>query len=200
MSSILDVIGSFVIGAILVIAIMNAIFSIHASSVDMQKQMLLTEVSEDITSILTEYLTKVGVGVPKTSAILSNSGRYKFNFLGRESSSTGAVRNFYIAQGDSVSNHGFPLEVYIDGNLEMGPFWLSKRMDLSYYDESSNVIPMTNDLISAGFHDQVRSVRVQLSFFYDAFLPNTEGKSLDESTKIKNEVVFWKYFLNMYLQ
>lgn len=199
MNSIIDVIGSFVIGAILILAIINAIFSIQASSVDMQKQMVLTEISEDITSILTEYLSRVGAGVPKSSAILTSTGTHQFNFLGRNDSSTGAVRNFYIAQGDSVANRGFPLKVYIDGNLEMGPFWLSKRMNLTYFDESGNLIPVTNDLVDSGFHSQIRSVRVQLTFFYDAFLPKRNTASLDESSNIKNEVVFWKYFLNMYL-
>jgi len=199
MNSMLDVIGSFVIGAILILAIMNAVFSIHASSVDMQQQMLLTEVSEEITSILTEYLSRVGAGVPKTSAVLTKTGTYQFNFLGRNDSSTGAVRNFYIAQGDSVANRGFPLEVYIDGNLEMGPFWLSKRMNLTYFDESGNLIPVTNDLVDAGSYNLIRSVRVQLTFFYDAFLPKSNTASLDESSNVKNEVVFWKYFLNMYL-
>ena len=199
MSSIIDLIGSFVIGAILIIAIMNAVFSIQASSIDMQKQMLLTEVSEDITSILTEYLSRVGAGVPKSSAVLTNTGTRQFNFLGRNDSSTGAVKNFYIAQGDSVANRGFPLKVYIDGKLEMGPFWLSKRMNLTYFDDSGNLIPVTNDLVDPGFHSQIRSVRVQLSFFYDAYLPRGTITSLDESSNVKNEVVFWKYFLNMYL-
>jgi len=199
MNSMLDVIGSFVIGAILMLAIMNAIFSIHASSMDMQQQMVLTEISEDITTILTEYLSRVGAGVPKSQAIRLNTGVHQFNFKGRNEGSPGGIGEYSIVQGDSVANRGFPLEVSIDGKLVMGPFWLSKKMILTYFDKSDHEITMTNDLVNSGSYDQIRSVRVQLTFFYDAFLPKSNTASLDESSNVKNEVVFWKYFLNMSL-
>jgi hypothetical protein len=86
---------------------------------------------------------------------------------------------------EMVAEKGYPLQVYRDDNLEMGPFWLSNNSIFTYYNENEEE---TED------KTRIYSVKVELELFYDSF---TEDIGVD---KIKNKVVFWEYFKNIYLQ
>lgn len=194
MSALIDAIGALVIGGLLLLMIVNSLFNIHAQSVDIEQQLLLSQVSENIARILSGYLSLAGAG--EGGAILDSTGVHRLRYIANDSTFTSILRTYDIVQGDSTQG-GFPLEIFVDGTRIMGPFFLSEEMQLTFYNENDNQMSLTNDLIPSADLVDIRYIRLEIEFFYDAFSPlDIPGWIRDDP---KNHIVLWRYFVNMYL-
>jgi hypothetical protein len=125
----------------------------------------------------------VGAGIKNNKIIKAEPTRFKFRGIFPEEPNHKYTVEIVVEE--MVAEKGYPLQVYRDDNLEMGPFWLSNNSIFTYYNENEEE---TED------KTRIYSVKVELELFYDSF---TEDIGVD---KIKNKVVFWEYFKNIYLQ
>lgn len=198
MSSLLDVLGATISGGMVLLMIFSALLNVQVVSYNTQLQINLTKTSEDmITGRKVEnldqpgidnYLSKVGAGVPSTTDPIIEATSISFKFLGQTSPTSG-ISTFYFVQ-ENVTSNGLPLYVYQDdmSNPVSGPFWMSDSLSIQYYDVSNNLItsPDSN-------HDLIRSVEVNVTFYYDTYQPDIDKRF------IRHNIVFWKYFKNLYL-
>jgi len=192
MSSLIDAIGALIIGGLLLLIMINTLFNIQAQSVDIEQQLILSQVSENIARIISGYLSLAGAG--EGGAVLDSTGIHRLRYIANDTTFTSTLKTFDIVQGDSTQS-GFPLEVYVDGNRELGPFFLSEAMEITYFDENDNEIALTNGFVPNP--DIVRYIRLEFEFFYDAFSPpDIPGWLRDDP---KNRIVLWRYFINTYL-
>ncbi|MDP8202212.1 MAG: hypothetical protein P9M11_08730 [Candidatus Tenebribacter burtonii] len=190
MSSILDVLGAMITGSIILLMMFSALFNIQVISYNTQLQISLSQMSEDLITGrkigndhylgLESFLSRVGAGVPDSLAIIEATST-SFKFLGRSNTSS-AISTYYFVQKAASS----PLYVYKDDmvNHISGPFWLADPLSLTYYDENEN--PTLNIA-------DIRSIKVDITFLY-----NTYRSDIDKKL-IKHNIVFWKYFKNLYL-
>lgn len=197
MGSLIDTIGAVIIGGILLLTMINALFYIHAQGINIEQHTILTEVSERIASIMVDYLTRVGAGITPGSAILDSTTVNSFRFTSRDSTHNSTIRQFYIVQGDSITNKGYPLRVNIDGFTHLGPFWLSDELKFTYYDVYGDSIPFVGSLIPAGQLNDIRSLKLKMEFFYDAFAPDSLAGP--DRKDPKNQIIIWSFFPNLYL-
>ena len=198
MSSLLDVIGATIAGSVVLLMIFTALFNIQVMSYNTQLQISLSQMSEDLITGrkiggvdqpgLESILSKVGAGVPSTTDPIIEVTSNSFKFLGR-TNLTSSISTFYFVQESQTSN-GFPLYVYQNdmSNPISGPFWMADTLAISYYDVNDNIIsaPGSN-------HGLIRSVEVNLTFFYNTYKPDIDKRF------IRHNIVFWKYFKNLYL-
>ena len=196
MSSILDVLGAAIVGSMVLLMIFSALFNIQVISHNTQLQISLSQMSEDLITGrkigsdyhlgLESFLSRVGAGVPDTTAIIEAT-RNSFKFIWFNPI-IDAVSTYYFVQEDSVSTDGYPLYFYIDDmtNPVSGPFWLADSLKITYYDESHNDPTNPN-------HSDIRSIKVELPFFYNTYRADIDKKL------IRHNIVFWKYFKNLYL-
>ncbi|KQC07593.1 MAG: hypothetical protein APR54_00760 [Candidatus Cloacimonas sp. SDB] len=192
MSALIDAIGALIIGGLLLLIMVNTLFNIQAQSVDIEQQLILSQVSENIARIISGYLSLAGAG--EGGAVLDSTGIHRLRYIANDTTFTSTLKTFDIVQGDSTQ-FGFPLEVYVDGNRELGPFFLSEAMEITYFDENDNEITLTNGFVTNP--DIVRYIRLEFEFFYDAFSPpDIPGWLRDDP---KNRIVLWRYFINTYL-
>jgi len=194
MSALIDAIGALVIGGILILTMVNSIFNIHAQSVDIEQQLILSQISENIAKIVTGYLSRAGAG--ETGSIMDSTGVHRLKFSASDSTYTSTLKTFDIIQGDSTQ-FGYPLEVYVDNVKELGPFYLSEEMTITYFDGNNNVINLVNGMVPSANLGNLRNMRLELEFFYDAFSPPDIPSLTREEPK--NRIVLWRYFINMYL-
>jgi len=194
MSALIDAIGALVIGGLLLLIMINTLFNIHAQSVDIEQQLILSQISENIARIIGGYLSLAGAG--ESGSIIDSTGVHRLRFAANDTTFTSVLRTYDIVQGDSTQ-FGFPLEVFVDGNRELGPFYLSEEMQITYFDENDNNIVLTNGLVPSVNLDDIRYIRLEFEFFFDAFSPaDIPGWLRDDP---KNHIVLWRYFINMYL-
>ena len=198
MSSILDVIGATIAGSVVLLMIFTALFNIQVISYNTQLQISLSQMSEDLITGrnvggidqpgLETLLSKVGAGVPSATDPIIEATSNSFKFLGR-TNLTSSISTFHFVQESQTSN-GFPLYVYQNdmSNPISGPFWMADSLLISYYDVNNSIIssPGSN-------HGLIRSVEVNLTFFYNTYQPDIDKRF------IKHNIVFWKYFKNLYL-
>ncbi len=198
MSSMLDVIGATIAGSVVLLMIFSALFNIQVISYNTQLQISLSQMSEDLITGrkvggldqpgLESILSKVGAGVPSATDPIIEATSNSFKFLGR-TNLTSSISTFHFVQESQTSN-GFPLYVYQNdmSNPISGPFWMADSLLISYYDVNNSIIssPGSN-------HDLIRSVEVNLTFFYNTHQPDIDKRF------IRHNIVFWKYFKNLYL-
>jgi len=180
MSSILDVLGAMITGSIILLMMFSALFNIQVISYNTQLQISLSQMSEDLITGrkigndhylgLESFLSRVGAGVPDSLAIIEATST-SFKFLGRSNTSSAISSPLYVYKDDMV-------------NHISGPFWLADPLSLTYYDENEN--PTLNIA-------DIRSIKVDITFLY-----NTYRSDIDKKL-IKHNIVFWKYFKNLYL-
>ena len=200
MSSLIDVLGATVAGSLVLLMIFGALSNMQVISYNTQLQISLTEMAEDMITGrklgtedqlgLESILSYVGSGVITGQASILEATSNSFKFVGKTNPNS-PLRTFYLVQEDQTSD-GFPLYVYQDvmtpNNHILGPFWLADSLAIKYYDVSSTLIvdPSIN-------YDLIRSIEVNLTFFYDTHRPDIDKRLL------KHNIVFWKYFKNLYL-
>jgi len=198
MSSLLDVLGATIVGSLVLLMIFTSLFNMQAISYNTQLQISLSKMSEDLITGrkignidhlgLENILSKVGAGVPESTDPIIEANLNSFKFLG-QTNLTSSISTYYFVQEDQTGN-GYPLYVYQNDmvNPISGPFWMSDPLEISYYDTNNNLIvsPNTN-------HDLIRSIEVNLTFFYNTHQPDIDKRLL------RHSIVFWKYFKNLYL-
>lgn len=198
MASLLDVLGATIAGSLVLLMIFTSLFNIQVISYNTQLQIGLTKMSEDLITGrrvggidqpgLESILSKVGAGVSTSTDPIIEATSTSFKFLG-QINPTSVISTFYFVQ-ESETSDGFPLYVYQNdmSNPFLGPFWLADTLEITYNDFNNNVInaPDSN-------HDLIRSIEVNLAFFYNTYQPDIDKRL------IRHNVVFWKYFKNLYL-
>jgi hypothetical protein len=141
-----------------------------------------------VTSIINDdILARVGSGVSPDSTMILTANTNEFEFKGRLADET-AVSTIKLVQEDSTSN-GYPLNVYQDNILIMGPFWLSDSLEIDYFDSSDSELttPVTT------YIDSIRYASFKMQF-YRAGIDKENFE-----TNLKSQIVFWRYFYNMFL-
>lgn len=194
MPALIDAVGAFIIGGLLLLVMVNAMFNIQSQAINIEKLVLLTETSENISTILTDYLNMAGAG--SSGEILDSTGVNRLRFSTRDSSFISTLRIFDIIQGDSTST-GYPLEIYVDGDLVGGPFMLSEPMIVTYFNENDEVISMVSNRIPTASLPDIRYIRMEVDFYFDAYSPLQEPGPDPEDPH--NTIVLWRYFINTYL-
>lgn len=183
MHSFLDIIGAAAIGGILLVSMLNAMFTMQANGNNLNRFMQLIEISEDVSDTIDSlYLSKVGLGVDSLFPIVENS-KNRFKFLTRNPT-TNFLDTILIAQEDSTAK-GYPLKVYRNSALEMGPFWLGDSLDFTYYNSSESETSLI---------DSIHSLRMAAEYTSSSF------PSQRKLVTVKNEIVIWKYFKSIYLR
>ena len=201
MSSLLDVLGATIAGSLVLLMIFGALSNMQVISYNTQLQISLTEMAEDMITGrklgdedqlgLESILSYVGAGVITGQASVLEATSNSFKFVGKTNPNS-PLRTFYLVQEEDSTSFGFPLYVYQDvmtpNNHILGPFWLAEPMSMKYYDVNSTLIvdPSIN-------YDLIRSIEVNLTFFYDTHQPDIDKRLL------RHSIVFWKYFKNRYL-
>ena len=198
MSSLLDVLGATVVGSMVLLMIFTSLFNMQVISYNTQLQIGLTKMSEDLItgrktgSIdqpgIESILSKVGAGVSTSTDPIIEATSLSFKFLG-QINPTSSVSTFYFVQ-ESGTSEGFPLYVYQNdmSNPIIGPFWMADTLEITYIDMNNNVVntPDSN-------HDIIRAIEVNLTFFYDTYQSDIDKRL------VRHNIVFWKYFKNLYL-
>jgi len=183
MQSLLDIIGAAAIGGILIVSMLNAMFTMQASGNNLNNYLQLIKISEDVTDVLDSlYLAKVGSGVDSLTPITVYTNN-RFEFL-TKSSFGSSLDTILIAQEDSTSK-GYPLKVYRNSVLEMGPFWLGDSLQFTYYDKSEQVTNIA---------DSIHSIKMSAEFISPR-IPSDK-----KIVVLKNEIVIWEYFTSIYLR
>ena len=192
MGSLLDAIGAAVIGSLLLISMFNAIFNVQAIGQNIKMLVTLYDVSDKVTSVIESYLSKVGLDVDTTSAIIGAAAPDSFKFLGKMSLDTLlAVDTFLIVDGDSIPDKGYPLRLLRNDSLKLGPFYLSDTLKFTYYTGNDDSLAFP---IAQVYRDSIRYVKVEMEFSFDRFSTDPEKR------KIRHRITFWKYFKNLYLR
>ena len=198
MSSMLDVLGATIAGSMVLLMIFTSLFNMQVMSYNTELQIGLIKMSEDLITGrkignidrpgIESILSKVGAGVSSLTDPIIEATSTSFKFLG-QTSPTSIISTIHFVQ-ESGTSEGFPLYVYQDDmtNPILGPFWMADAMVVTYNDMHNNVImsPDSN-------HSLIRSVEVSLTFFYDTYQPDIDKRL------IRHNIVFWKYFKNLYL-
>ncbi|MDY6916207.1 MAG: hypothetical protein SVM86_07830 [Candidatus Cloacimonadota bacterium] len=188
MTAILETIWATVIGGMIIVSILNGLFTIQITAMNLEMQITLNDISEDVTSVLNNgILSRVGSGVPPDSTIISSAKINEFEFKGKLTNDN-TVSVIKVVQEDSTAN-GYPLKVYKDNSLVMGPFWLVDSLTVQYYDKDGNELstPVTT------YIDSIRYAKFDMEFFQKGIDRNNFENNL------RSRIVFWRYFLNTYL-
>lgn len=194
MAALIDAVGATIIGGLLLLVMINSMFNLQTQAINIEKLVLLAQVSENISTVITDYLNMAGAGT--AGEILGSTGLNRLKFTTRDSSYTSSLRTFDFIQ-QNQTDAGFPFEIHVDGNLTAGPFMLSEPITITYFNADDNVIPFDNNVISASNLANIRYIRMELDFFYDSFSPmQVTGP---DDTDPHNTVVIWRYFINTYL-
>jgi hypothetical protein len=188
MSVMLDVIGSVIIGAILIVMIMTFQLQLQETAGRIYYTSSMIDHMDNAASNVNHIFSMAGVGVPSDSiCVAANSSSITF-------------RTYWDCAGDSLSNvkhlidlsladyghdSGSVLEIRQDGNLIMplGNILYIESMHLNYYDQNGAATSNLKDIMCA---------EVLLTFRRDS--PWRPAQPLRSNIQLKC------YFMNAYLQ
>ncbi len=193
-TGVLESIGALIIGGIFLVMIFNAYSNVNVMSHNINMQVTANQISESVSSLLgSVYLSKVGAGVDTSAVAITLAKKRRFKFLGKINPDDETDSEIFIYQsGYNETYGGYALRVKINGSVDAGPFWMSTKIVFKYYDVNENQFTYS-ELNNAANRDLVRSVRIQFELFQNPL-------SLDgQPAEIKQKMVFWKYFKNLYL-
>ncbi|MEA2103822.1 MAG: hypothetical protein U9P79_04170 [Candidatus Cloacimonadota bacterium] len=182
MGSLLDAIGAVAIGGILLVSMITTLYMMQANGNNLNSLITLMQISEDVSSAIDSlYLSKVGLGVTSSSPIVATSSN-SFEFL-TKNPVTNLTDTIKIIQ-ESADVWGYPLSVYRNSVLELGPFSLKDSLDFIFYDRSETVTTTV---------DSIRSVKMTAEFTSPA-IPTTSSL-----VNVNNKIIIWRYFKNLYI-
>lgn len=194
MAALIDAVGASIIGGLLLLVMINSMFNLQTQAINIEKLVLLAQVSDNMSTVITDYLNMAGAGT--SGGIMDSTGLTRLRFSTRDSSFASTLRTFDFIQQNQTDT-GFPFEIHVDGNLTAGPYMLSEPVAITYFNADDNVIPFVNNVISTSNLANIRYIRMQLDFFYDSFSPmQTVGP---DDTDPHNTIIIWRYFINTYL-
>jgi len=194
-TGVLEAIGALVIGGIFLVMMFNAYYNVNVASHNISMQVTTNQITESVSSLLDSiYLSKVGAAVDTSTVAVTKAQIRKFEFLGKSNPFDDSLSTFYIVQGGyDADRNAYPLTIQINGVVDAGPFWMSDQMTFTYYDVNENQLTYVGLYFFSSQRDLVRSVRIEFELFYDPLV--TSG----QQAEIKQKMVFWKYFKNLYL-
>ncbi len=194
MAALIDAVGATLIGGLLLLVMMNSMFNIQTQAINIEKLVLLTQVSENISTVVSDYLNMAGAGT--TGGILDSTGVSRLRFTSRDSSFASTLRTYDFIQ-QNQTDLGYPFEIHVDGALTAGPYLLSSPLEITYFNEDDQVIGFVNNFIPTGSLGDIRYVRMRLEFYFDSISP-MQAPGPDD-TDPHNIIILWRYFINTYL-
>jgi len=198
MNALLDAIGAVAVGGMILLSVMSGMYSIQVYSQNTKLQSTLTTTSEiAATALQDRYLSALGLmptGLlssinPDSLIVAATTKTLQFY-----AEIDGAVQLVSIQQGAINGAGMYPLTVQVGGNLEFGPFNTSVENIFNFFDENNSAIAFAANAIPPGQRDDIRSVRVDISFALQGLSQLTGG-----NRNLMNKIVFWQYFKNIYL-
>ncbi|HHE39211.1 MAG TPA: hypothetical protein ENL20_11665 [Candidatus Cloacimonetes bacterium] len=191
----LEAIGALIIGGIFMVMMFNAYHNVNVAASNITQQISINAITESVCSMLDSlYLSKVGAGVDSSTVAITKAWIRDFKFLGKINPTDPTPSEFYIDQGSYDSDQGgYPLRVKIDGTTVAGPFYMPTQIVFRYFDVQENEKNWA-ELLFSSQRDLVRSVRIDFELFADPV--EFEG----QKAEIKQRIIFWKYFKNLYLR
>ena len=190
MHSFLDAIAAVLVGGIVLLTVLTAITNIQEHAYNTTMQVTVNQISEHVSTVLQKYLSAVGLNVDSATAIV-HARKKSFRFRGEYND---IIHEFLIEQGTQDTTTGWwPLSIKSDGITIMGNFYTEEEVKYSYYDIDGNKIAFVGNSIAAGNLPNIRSIRCEQSFVHPGWIYG------GQTTTIRNRIVFWKFFKNMYL-
>jgi hypothetical protein len=197
--TLLDALGAAVVGGLIVITIITGMQNIQLYSYNTKIQATLNQTSEVVVSVLQDrYLSALGVSpssgyVPTDpTKVIKYAKKQSFRFFAEID---GKYKRVTIARGSKDATTGWwPLTAKVGNTLDMGAFWVEEKFIFSYLDENNNVLPFSGNKLSAANIQKIRAVRVELAFVLPGMV-NSDGIQLN----VRNKIVFWQFFKNLYL-
>ncbi len=198
MNALLDAIGAVAVGGMILLSVMSGMYNIQVYSHNTKLQSVLTTTSEiAATALQDRYLSALGLipsGLissinPDTLIVSATSKTLQFY-----AEIDGSVQLIAVQQGAINGAGMYPLTVQVGGSLDYGPFNTSVEHVFNYFDENNNSIGFVSNAIPSGQRDDIRSVRVNISFALQGLSQLTGG-----NRNLMNSIVFWQYFKNIYL-
>ncbi len=186
MQSMLDTIGSVIIGGIVLLTIMSALFRIQGDTFDATMQLSINKTAEDAVAILENYYLKsVGTGIHPDSISIISATTTEFVYL-KQTQATSVNPDTVRIYTGANTRVGFPFRVEINSVVDFGPFMLEDSLKIEYYNQTEGEIVTTADSL-----DFIRSAMFDMTFFYPNFDPN-------KMIRTRHRIIFWKYFKNLY--
>lgn len=195
MGAMLDVIGATIAGGVLILFILNSMFTIQALAFNTNMASNLIDITETVSSNLSTILDLVGSDIDSRPNAIWEADSTKFRFQAEfDVNDDGHLTDTDITiEQITDGNSNKQLLVYHDddtNNILLGPFRIDNNdnLNFTYYDEFNNVIGSGASL------NDIRSVRVEIPF-YDEGMNLTGSQQRD----LVHNIVIWKFFKNLYL-
>ena len=192
MFSLFDALASVIIGGLVILMILTSLLNIQEHAYNTTMQVTVNQISEHVSSVLQDYLSNVGLNVDPVTAIV-HARKKSFRFWALEYDETTPVEYHMEQAAQDTLTGWWPVIVRINGLKVMGNFYTEERFKYEYFDEDGNLIPFVGSSIPAGNLPDIRSMRCELAFVHSGW------SYAGHTSTLKNRIVFWKFFKNLYL-
>ena len=196
MYALLDAVGAFMAGGAILLTLFTALLNIQGHAFNTTMQVTNNQAAERVTSVLEDYLSYVASGsdIDPSTAITQAEIR-TFSFTGKIQN-TLATHNYIVMQGAQDGTTGWwPIQIFEDGTQILGDMWADEEFEFLYYDEEGNQIPFIGfGQMHSSNLPLIRSMSVKMSLVSRGWAHGTDV------TNVHNNIVFWKFFKNMYMQ
>lgn len=199
MNALLDAIGAVAVGGVILLAVISGMHNIQVYSYNTSLQATLTTTSEISSAALQDrYLSAAGMmpanlmATTNPDTMIISATRKQLQFYAEID---GSIQVVNIQQGTQDGTTGwYPFSVLVGGNLDYGIFFTSVENVFTYFDENHTQIAFVSNAIPSADLENIRLVRVDLSFVLRGMSQLTGG-----NRTVMNRIVFWQYFKNLYL-
>jgi len=192
MYSLLDAIASVIVGGLVLLMVLTSLLNIQEQAYNTTMQVTTNKISEGVSSILQDYLSNVALNINPDVAIV-HARKKSFRYWGMDYDDSTPIE-YHIRQAAQDTTTGWwPLQVRIDGSQVMGNFYTEEKFIYDYYDADGNLIPFVGSNIPSADLPNIRSMRCELAFVQPGW------DYVGHTSTIRNRIVFWKFFKNMYL-
>ena len=183
MAAILEAIAATVIGGIFILTMIVSVINIQAIGVNTNQQIALVKISEEVVSVVENYLSLVGAGVSDAAAIISTRDTlFTYSYADYD----GGASHVVDIEQENI-NGVKRLSIFVDGGATpvLGPFELSDfGIQFTYYDVNGNPNPADH---------LVRYIKMIMEFEYDTYREDIDKRY------IRHRIQIWKYFKNLYI-
>ena len=199
MTALLDAVGAVAVGGMILLSLISGMYNIQVYSYNTKMQATLTTTSEIASAALQDrYLSALGlvptslIGIADPDSMIISASRKTLQFYAEID---GSIQIVTIQQGaQNTTTSLYPLEVQLGANTDFGSFATSVENIFTFYDENNAIIHFASNSIPNGHLDDIRSVKVEISFALRGLAQITGG-----NRNLMNKIVFWQFFKNQYL-
>ena len=170
------------------VTMFTSMITIQENNMILKGEMQIIVELEYVSNIIDDYyMDKIGYELPATTEAFSLADQNEIWFNTKLDDGDNNIYLVKISTSSEEANLGYPMNIVVTGQPDIGPIYLADNLAFAYYDVSGNVIDSATLGTEPG-RALIRSIQIEMEVYQGEY---------GADTMRARTLVFKKYFPNL---